>query len=158
MRHKNLYDQPILLKEGITLEVDPDNPQNVLIKRDEDIIDVFSMGRKIYTLFRLLWEYSHSSEFMYDHKKQRVYGASIPLNGRLQMRMNTIGSYHVVEFVKPLSNGDEEILYFVKASCPTKVLFEGISIALELLKDRGLRNRYPNWFASMVEVLSLVKL
>lgn len=158
MRHKELYLEPITLQEGITLEIDPDNPQNLLIKKNEEIIDVFSMARKIYTLFRLLYEFTDTPNYLYDHKEQRVYGTPIPLNGRLFMRMNSIGGYLVVEFIKPMKNSDEEILYLVKATCSTKILWEGISIAFALMKDKGLRTRYPDWFKNMVEVLSLVKL
>ena len=155
---KALYMVPIVLDEGLSLEVDKDHPENLLLKSEDEIIDVFSMSRRIYTLFRLLHDYTNTQHYIYDHKEQRGYGTPILITPQVYMRMNSIGSYLVVEFIKPLFEGDEEILYLVKATATTRTLFEGISIALSLEEDKKLRLRYPGWFKEMVEVLSIIKL
>lgn len=158
MNDKLIYTEPIQLSEGLTLHIDSKHPQNLLIMRNKALLDVFSLSRRIYTLFRLLYQYTNTENYMYDHKEQRVYAAPIAISPNLYMRMNAICNYLVVEFIQPLSNEDEEILFLVKATAPTTALFEGITIAQSFLHDRTIRLKYPMWFKEMVEVLSLLNL
>jgi hypothetical protein len=152
---KEYYLEPIEINDTYRLKIDPDSHDNLLIYENNDIIEIFSLKRRVYTLFKIIQNYVQSNHVIDYNKNNELYAEPILIKDELYMQVTDQHQVMVVEFYKQHGH-EKKTLYVTKMTCMAKTLFNQLLIALEVDRDPEYQAKFPRLFKDMLDVLGMI--
>lgn len=152
MKKRDLYLDRIYIDERYSMQVDPNNNENLLIYDDKEVVLEFSLNRRIHTLFKELQKLIQSEEVV----GSGMYGRAIHIKDHLFMKANDRYEVDTVDFYTQDAEGNQNVIYITKTSYMTQKLFHRILIPIEMLNDPEYQNKNPNVFKEMIDLLQMI--
>jgi hypothetical protein len=152
---KEYYLEPIVITDQFKIQIDSDNHDNLLIYQKNEVVEIFSLKRRVYTLFKLIQSYVESNSTIHYNKNNDLYAQAILIKDDLYMQVTDQHQVTVVEFYKKKGN-EKKTLYITKMTCMAKTLFNQLLVAIEVDRDPDYQAKFPRLFKDMLDVLGLI--
>ncbi len=157
MKKRELFLNRIQIDDTYSMQVD-ELEENLIIYENDVEIEQFSLRRRIYTLFKVLQEYTNSIDYIEDkEKKHNLYGKEIQINNDVYMQLNDEYGVLAIEFYQKIPDGEDELLYLTKLDYMTQKLFTMMLIPNKVIEDPKYQILNPKEFKDLIEILSLIK-
>lgn len=157
MNKQNLYTKLIHINNQYSMQIDKENNQILNIYHNNILINRFKLNRKIYTLFKIIQEYTLDEDYIIIEDNQaKIYGKPINLYDNVYMQINPDRACLTLDFYK-LTNNKKELVYLTKLIYTTQKLFCMINIPYKLDTNKNYYINNIFKFLDMIEILGYEK-
>lgn len=158
MKKRELFLDKIQIDETFSMQIDY-TEENLIIYENEVEIDKFSLRRRIYTLFKVLQEYTNANNYIEDkEKKNKLYGKEIQINTDIYMQLNDKYGTLAIDFYQKIPDGEDELLYLTKLDYMTQKLFAMMLIPNKVIDNPKYQILNPKEFKDLMDILSMIKI
>lgn len=158
MKNRELFLDKINIDDTFSMQIDQENQEELFIYENNVVIDVFSLRKRIYTLFKVLQELTNTSELIdYKEKKAKLYGKEIHVIDDIYMQLTNKHENLIVEFNQKINN-ENKLLYLTKTNYMTQKLFHMMLIPKKVIEDPDYKTTNPKLFKDLIDVLSVIKI
>lgn len=154
MKQRELYLEKIILNDQYSLQIDPNNQENLLIYENNTIIEEFSLRKRIHTLFKTLQDLTEDSEYIMLDQKTKLYSKEIKINDNIYMKVTDHHVCVTVDFYQKNNDHSNELLYLTKMTYMTQKLFNKLLIPEKVIHDEHYQDKNTLEFKDMLEVLT----
>ncbi len=159
MKKRDLFLDKIQIDETFSMQIDLETEGILKIYENDVEIDNFSLTKRIYTLFKVIQEYTNSDKKLIDKgKNTTLYGKEIHIKDQIYMQAKYKHEFLIIEFFLKEENSEERLLYLTKMNYTTQKLFHMMLIPKKVLDDPKYQLLYPKEFKDLIDILSIIKI
>ncbi|MDF2700147.1 MAG: hypothetical protein K0Q49_1703 [Haloplasmataceae bacterium] len=158
MKKRELYYEKIKINDTFSIQIDPNNNENLLILKNNEVIDTFSLQRKIYTLFKVLQDYLKDDDYVIvEDNQSKIYGQEINLYDNVYMKINPFRKCLTIDIYRK-DDDNETLLYITKLTYISQKLFNMILIPKKLIEQPNFYITNVFKFIDMLELMNSEKI
>lgn len=158
MKKRELFYDKIYINEDIVIQIDPNNVGNLLIYKNDVILENFSLSRKIYTLFKVIQDITNDEDYVIVEDNQcMIYGKEINLYENIYMKVNPNRKCLTVDLYRKDEN-KETLLYLTKMVYISQKLFNMMLIPQKLIEQPKYYITNVFKFIDMLELMDSDKI
>jgi hypothetical protein len=155
MKQKKYYEARIQINEHLSIEVDRDHPDHLLLFWNNQIHSIFALNRKTYTLFKKIQDLIHSPHYLtIEGNKGDLYAGEIMLTDAISMQVTNTHGCLTLDFFQEDEAGIKKLVYLTPLTYTTKTLFQNMLIPYRLKEDSNYRYQNVFKFLDMIEILN----
>ena len=154
MKHKELYLGLIKINKTTAIQIDTENYELLNIFHEQTIREKFKLNRKIYTLFKVIQEYTNDCDYVViEDINIKIYGNRVPLYNDIYLQINPNRACLTLDFY----NQNHELIFLTKLIYNTQRLFTMFLIPVKLKTEKNYYIRNIFKFIDMIELISYEK-
>lgn len=152
---KQWYTKPVMITDDVFVQIEPQD-QVVHIYKDNELLEMFALNRKIYTFFKRIQEIVQSTDYLsIENGLGDIYSGDIHLDEPIMMHITNIHhGYLTLDFYRK-HDDRRELVFLMPLTYTTATLFKNMLIPYHLIKDPSYRIRHVFKFLDMMHILNL---
>ncbi len=157
MKKRDLFLDKIQIDDIYSMQIDPNTLETVNIYENNQLIEQFSLKRRIFTLFKTLQKYINSDDSILDKERNiKLYGKEIPIKEDIFMKVSDEHKELIVKFYH--KQDEKNVLYLTKMNYMTQKLFHNMLIPKKVIENPKYQLLNPKEFKDLMDILSVIKI
>jgi hypothetical protein len=151
---KPLFEEKININSEYSIQLEPHNQEDILIYKNDHVLESFALNRKTYTFFKLLQQLIQAENYYtIEGNKGDLYGLPIHIKDGVYMKITNEYACLSLKFYKQTQEG-ESLLFLTTLTYTIKDLYRKLFVPFQMHQEKNYIARHVFKFLDMILLLN----